>query len=121
MTHEITWEPNGVYKHFTGFVDATEYLATQREVLSDPRVDGIHYIINDWLAVEGYAASLDDAEYSAAFNRGTSFSNPRIRVAFVTTNLTVRMLIAAASPISSLQVKAFATLVEARAWAGNSN
>jgi hypothetical protein len=117
MPHHIIGEPTGVYKLFTGFVDASEYLATQREILSDPRIDSMRYIINDWLAVEGYAAGIGDAEYSAAFNRGTSFSNPRLRVAFVTANPAVRMLIAAASPISSLPVKAFSTLDEARAWA----
>ena len=117
MAHKIIWEEKGVYKHFSGFVNASEYLGSQQEVLSDPRIDRMRYVINDFLTVDGYAGSNDDAEYSAAFNRATSFSNPRLRVAFVTNSTAIRMLIAAAAPISSLPVKAFSTLSEARAWA----
>ncbi len=121
MAHEIIWEAKGAYKRFSGFVNASEYLGTQKEILSDPRIDDMRYVINDFLAVDGYAGSNDDAEYSAAFNRATSYSNPRLRVAFVTTNTAIRLLIAAAAPISSLPVKAFSTLSEARAWAEKGN
>ncbi len=117
MPHEIIWEPKGVYKRFSGFLSYEEYARTQEEILADPRVDGIRYIINDLLAVEGYSVSRDQAEYLAAFNRGTSFSNSRIRIAYATTNAAARLLIKAAAVVSSLTVKDFSTLEAARAWA----
>ncbi len=117
MSHEITWETRGVYKRFTGFVSYEEYARTQEEILADPRVDGIRFIINDFLAVEGYSVTRDQVEYLAAFNRGTSFSNPRIRVAYVVTTPAARLLVQAGSMISSLTLKDFSTLESARAWA----
>ena len=117
MAHVIDWEPRGVYKRFSGFVSFEEFSLTQEAILSDPRVDSLRYIIYDFLAVEGYSATRDQAEYSAAFNRGTSFSNPKIRVACVTTQTSVKALIAVASMVSSLEIKCFPTLDAARAWA----
>lgn len=116
MSHEITWEARGVYKRFTGFVSYEEYARTQEEVLSDPRVDSIRYVINDLLEVEGYSVTRDQVEYLAAFNRGTSFSNPRIRIAYVVKTPAARLLVKAGSMISSLTLKDFSTLEAARDW-----
>ena len=116
MSHEITWETRGVYKRFTGFVSYDEYARTQEEILSDPRVDSIHYIINDFLEVDGYSVTRDQVEYLAAFNRGTSLSNPRIRIAYVVKTQAARLLVKAGSAISSLKLKDFSTLEAARAW-----
>jgi len=118
MAHEITWEERGVHKRFSGFVSFDEFACTQEEVLADPRVDNLRYIINDFLAVEAYSATREQAEYSAAINRGTSFSNPRIRVACVTTDISIKLLVKAASLVSSLELKTFTTVEAARAWAG---
>ena len=116
MAHTITWEPKGVYKRFTGFVSFEEFIRTQEEVLADPRIDSMRYVINDFLAVEGYTATREQAEYSAAINRGSSFSNPRLRVACVTTQLPVKALITVASLVSALEIKGFASLDAARTW-----
>lgn len=120
MAHDIIWEPKGVYKRFTGYVSFEEYARTQEQILADPRVDSIHYIINDFLDVEGYSVAPDQVEYAAALNRGTSYSNPRIRVAYVTTRPAVRLLVKTASAISSLALKDFPTLDAARAWISGS-
>lgn len=118
MAHEVIWEPKGVYKRFSGHVNAAEFLVTQEAVLADQRIDTARYIINDFLGVTSYSASREDAEYSAAFNRGTSLSNPRLRVACITTNPGIRLLIKAASLVSTLDLKAFATVEAARSWVG---
>lgn len=81
----------------------------------------MRYVINDCLEVEGYSASPEEAEYSAAFNRGTSYSNPRLRIAWVSTTPAIRALVAVANTISSLPLKAFTTLEEARIWAAGGN
>lgn len=117
MAHKIVWEPKGVYKHFSGHVSFEEFARTQEQILADPRTDDIRYIINDFLDVESYSVVPDQVEYSAALNRGTSFSNPRIRIAVVTLRPGVRLLVKAAATISSLPLKDFSTLQQARAWA----
>jgi hypothetical protein len=117
MPHEIIWEPKGVYKRFSGHVSAAEFLNSQEEVLADPRIDSARYVINDFLGVTSYVATKDDAEYSAAYNRGANFSNPRLRVACITTSPGIRVLVAAAALVSTLKLKAFSSQEEARRWA----
>ncbi len=117
MSYEITWEEHGVYKRFWGFVSYQEYSRSQESVLGDPRVDEIRYIINDLLAVEGYTVTTEQAEYLASFNRGSSFSNPRIRIAYVTRDAKVIFLMRAMSAISSYRLKDFPTLEDAKSWA----
>jgi hypothetical protein len=116
MPYVLTWEGRGFYKRFTGKVAFREFARSQEQVLSDPHTDEAWYVINDLLAIEDYAIMQDEAEYSAAFNRGTSFSNPRLRIAFVTTDLKLIMLIRFAAPFSSLEMRTFPSVDEARAW-----
>jgi hypothetical protein len=86
-------------------------------LLGDVGADDIHYIINDFSAVEGYSATSDDAEYSAARNRRASRSNPRVRIAYVTTDLKVIAMLRVAALASSRELESFPALEEARAWA----
>ena len=116
MPYELTWEERGVYKRLWGFISFPEYARSQELVLSDPRADDIRYVINDLLEVEGYTVTTKEAEYLAAFNRGSSLSNPRIRIAYVTKDAKVIFLLKAASVFSSYTVKDFPTLQDARAW-----
>ncbi len=117
MPFEIVWEPRGVYKRFTGAVSFQEYMRSQEIVLGDERTDDLKYVINDLTAVDGYSATADDAEYSAAFNEGISRTNPHLQVAYVTTDVRAIALIKIGAVFSSLVVKHFTTLEEARKWA----
>lgn len=119
MSFEITWENHGAYKRFSGFVAFEEYARSQQMVLGDERTDDLHYIINDLSAIEGYSGTREQAEYLAAFNHGASLSNPRIRIAYVTSDLRIIALIGVASLLSSYELKAFPTLDQARAWANS--
>ena len=112
----MTWEEKGVYKYFTGQVSYQEFTRSQELVLSDRRTDEIRYVINDFLAVEGYSVTNDQAEYLASFNRGASFSNPRIRIAFLTMDAKIKMIMKLTSVFSSYELKAFPTLSAAREW-----
>ena len=117
MAFELTWEARGVHKRLWGFVSFEEYARSQEMVLGDARADDIHYIINDLRAVEGYSGTNEQAEYLGAFNYGSSRSNPRIRIAYITSDLKIIALIKVASLVSSYELKTFATPEAARAWA----
>lgn len=117
MPYEMTWEPRGIYKRFTGFISFQEYARSQEQVLSDPQIDDMDYVINDLLAIQGYSLTEEQAEYLAAFNRGSSYSNPRLRVAYVTTDTRALLLIKLVSSLSSFKIKSFPTLEQARIWA----
>jgi hypothetical protein len=116
MPYTIEWEGRGFYKRFTGRVAFQEYARSQEEVTSDPRFDDAKYIINDFLAIDGYTISHDDAEYSAAYTRGPSYTNPRVRVAYVTNDAKISLLVRMAKAVSFMKIETFPTLAAARAW-----
>lgn len=116
MAYTIEWEGRGFYKRFTGMIAFHEYARSQEEVTSDPHFDDALYIINDLLEVEGYTATKDEAEYAAAYTRGPSLSNPRVRVAYVTADARIILLIKMVRMISSLDLATFPTVEESRTW-----
>jgi len=116
MPYTIEWEPKGVCKRFSGVCSWAEYARSQEDVLGDARLDDIRYIINDLQGVESYSITADEAEYSAAITRGASLSNPRLRIAYVTTDRRIAMLVMAVRALSPYRVATFATEAEARSW-----
>lgn len=118
MSYAVTWEAHGAYKYFSGHVSFAEYAHSQEEILGDARADEIRYVINDLRDVESYTVTQDEAEYSAAFNRASAVSNPRVRIAYVTSDTKIRLLIGMAKILSSYEIKAFDSLGDARAWCG---
>jgi len=115
----MSWESKGVYKHFTGHVSYPEYASSQERVLSDHRTDSIRYVINNLLEVQSYSITTDQAEYLAAFSRGPSISNPHLRIAYVTTDVKIRMLTKLVAIISSYELITFLTLAAAREWSSS--
>jgi hypothetical protein len=93
-----------------------EYAKSQELVLGDARTDDLHYVINDFLSVEGYSITTDQVEYLAVFNRGASKSNPHLRIAYVTTDPKIIAAIKMANALSSFTLKTFPTVADARAW-----
>ena len=114
MGYELTWERKGVYKHFTGVVKGQDYLRIQTEVFGDPRFDQLRYVINDLLDVEAFDFALEDAEYAAAYNRGPSYTRPRLDVAYITTDPNIVTLIDRMRELSSYPLHVFPTLGRAR-------
>lgn len=117
MSYALTWEKSGVYKKFRGQISFQEYAKSQAQVLSDPRADEIRYILNDLLEMTGYTVTREEAEESAAFNRASALSNPHVRVAYVTTDVKLRLLLKLAGVFSAYEIRAFNSLDEARRWA----
>lgn len=117
MPYTIEWEFKGVYKRFFGVCSWEEYVRSSEEVLGNIRFDEIHYAINDLRDVESYSAiSSDQADYSAAITRGASMSNPWLKIAFVTADRRIRMLVRAARVITPYEVEIFSSVAEARSW-----
>lgn len=116
MPYSMTWEPKGVFKRFSGTVTWPEYARSQEDVLGDARIDDLRYIINDLLDVEGYSITPDEAEYSAAITRGASMSNPHVRIAYVTTDARIALLVMAVRALTPYKLKTFPTVVAAREW-----
>lgn len=117
MTCEMTWERQGD----TSGLPASFRMRNTREARSGclaTRTDeDLRYIINDLREMEGYSVTREQLEYLAAFNRASSYSNPEVRIAYVTTDLKIILLLKAAALVSTYPLKAFSTPEAAREWA----
>jgi hypothetical protein len=49
MLYTLLWEPDGVYKKFTGVVQGAERVRSVREVANDTRFASARYEISDYL------------------------------------------------------------------------
>jgi hypothetical protein len=61
--------------------------------------------------------TTDQVEYLAAYNRGASISNPRLRIAYVTLDTKIIVLLKLVRAISAYALKDFSTVQAAREWA----
>lgn len=112
MPYAMTVDKYGVYKRFWGKVSYQEYAESQERVFCDQDVEHFRYVVNDLLAVEGFSITRDQVEYLAALNRGPSFRNPNLQVAYVATDFKVRALVEVARHISAFKLHVFTTLDE---------
>jgi hypothetical protein len=120
VSYELLWRPKGVVKRFHGQVTGAEVLRSIEEVEGDYRFDELHYVVDDFLDIDGISASSDDIEVFAAIDRSAARVNPRIKIAIVATEPKVVELARqyANSPLNAYPTRIFATRGEADAWLG---
>ncbi len=120
MAFELVWEPRGVYKRFYGYVTDTELMDSVVTIESDARFDGLRFVINDFLGVEGFAVSEDNILTISAIDNAASRTNPNIKIAVVATDQRVHDLanIYADSPLNAYPTAIFPTPDAARTWLG---
>jgi hypothetical protein len=119
MGYNIVWEPDGIHKHYSGFVTGREFLESYRKIHSDPRFDEVRYVINDLTKITGHELTADALTDLAVANFGAHLSNPNCRVVFVTSdgNLAKTITKNLMSPdLKSYQVEVKSTVSEARDW-----
>ena len=119
MSYTLSWETAGIYKRFTGFITAEEFLASIADFQSNPKFDAARYSINDFSDVEGCCIGPQDLRQFAALGAGAYRSNPHIKIAIVTKDAAIRDLISAYAGLGVVYFPlcVFETLAEARAWA----
>jgi len=120
MPHQTSWETQGVVKRFRGVLSAEEFVKSAQEVAADPRFNDLLFIIDDLRDVEVHnVAEQETMEDLVGVHLGSAFTNPNIRIAFVTTN---QHLGAIANRLKAMlfaqlhEMKTFATMEQARAW-----
>jgi hypothetical protein len=119
MPYIIQWEPNGVYKKFTGFVSAEEFFSSTQKFQGDPRFEEARYSINDFTAIDGHSMSHKDIKVIAGFSAGATLINSSVKVAIVTTSQTIIEFVNEFKEIGlkTFPVQIFPTLAMARKWA----
>jgi hypothetical protein len=123
MSYEIIWARRGVIKRYFGHVTTDDLVQSVVDVEKDARFDSLRYCINDFLGITGISSSPQDIEDISALDKGASFSNPRIRIAVVTTSPEVVALATeyANSALNSYPTKIFSSLDDANAWLADSH
>lgn len=118
MAIEIAWEPKGVCKTYRGFVTSQEFMQSIAEFQGDPRFDDCRYSLNDFSHVEGHNITEADVKRFAAFAIGAYRSNPKVRIAVVTADDSIRSLLDFYSTEghSPYPLRIFPSLVDARSW-----
>jgi len=119
MAYDTKWEPEGIYRHHSGFVTGREMIESAKQTQSDPRFDEMRYVIDDFTDITGHDLSIDAFTYLAASNYGAHASNPNCRLVYVTTDTNLVKIIRGTlmSPdLVSYEVEVKPTLSEARDW-----
>jgi hypothetical protein len=120
MPYSLSWEPNGVYKKFTGLVTGAELVRSVIEVAEDIRFIGARYEVSDYLSAERTDFSQDALNEVRAVRIGSISRNPSLRVAIVTldTEIQQRIYSTIAARLTLHQTKVFSALADADAWVG---
>jgi hypothetical protein len=117
MACDITWEPRGVWRKFSGTLTSADLAASVDAVQADDRYDMLRYSINDFLGVDNVAdiAAMLDTVLAKAI--GGAHSNPKLVMAIVARGEAVlshaRLFL---MPDFPYPVKLFDNLEDARDW-----
>ena len=119
MPCELTWESEGVVNRFSGFVSGAEFVGSMEAIASDPRFDGIRYIISDRRDMRGHSIGPIEMECAAVIRFGSMPSNPNIRVLVVAPECEMDALNESLSKpplMGSHPTYAFVDMATARNW-----
>ena len=83
MPFDLTWEAHGVHRRYRGAVTIAERERSFDLICGDPRFDGLHYALTDYLEVSDYEVSETATEEIAARHIAPMQINPRIVIAAV--------------------------------------
>lgn len=118
MAYELAWEPHGVALRFSGQISFNDIRDASVGYQSDPRFDGLRYVIADYSDVSGCDAAPGEMDYLWAVDLAAGVSNPRIRQAYVATSPTVIALAMRymTQEVCAFPTEVFSSLVDARRW-----
>ncbi len=118
MGYEIHWKPGGVVRRFFGHVTGSELLAVVVEIQADERFDSLHYVINDFLDVSGFALTPNAIDEISAIDGAAAMTNSRIRVATVATApaIVATSTQFANSPLNAYLTRIFESMTNAMEW-----
>lgn len=122
MTFNLTWEPHGILVFLSGKVTREEFFDLHQRIYANPRIDEIHYVLYDTLAVTEVELAEDDLRAIAAKVFGGGRTRGGIRQAFAATacdaQSAARTFIQVSKMLgSNREFGIFSSLPEARAWA----
>ena len=86
MSHENTWESNGLYRKFTGSLTAEDILDANIDLWIDPHFNSIEYLINDFSSITGHSILVKDTRVYAFMDDILSETKEQLKIALVVNN-----------------------------------
>jgi len=93
MPYTNTWEPDGLYRKFTGHIYAEEILKSNLETHKHPNFHSIKYIINDFTAIDGHSINTNHIKVYATTDSIISHSKGTLKLAQVIADTNLMPLI----------------------------
>ena len=118
MPYQVIWEPRGVYTRFSGDVTGADMLGNIEDVCRDARFEQHRYHILDFSDATDFAATEREMLINCGVLVGAAFVNHQVLVAAVVTRENVRAALERlhALGVSPYVAKIFPTVAEARKW-----
>ena len=118
MPYQVTWEPRGVYTRYSGNVTGADMLGNIEDVCRDERFELHRYHILDFSDATDFCATERELLINCGVLVGAAFVNHQVLVAAVVTNEKVRATLDRlhALGVSPFVAKIFPTVAEARKW-----
>ncbi len=117
MAYQMYRQPRGVYKKFSGYVTAQEFLQSVIEFNEDPNFERFVFSINDFTEITGFSVGEKDLRTFAAHGLGAALTS-EIFGALITNdqNLISNINNYQLMTRSSTPTEIFPTLEQALAW-----
>ena len=118
MPYRITWEPRGVYTRYYGIATGADMRGNIEDVCRDERFQEHRYHILDFSDATEFSATEKEMLVNCGVLVGAAFVNHQVMVAAVVTRENIREALERlhALGVSPYEAKMFATTAEARKW-----
>jgi hypothetical protein len=118
----VTWEPHGVYTRYYGIATGADMRGNIEDVCRDERFERHRYHILDFSDATEFSATEKEMLINCGVLVGAAFVNHQVLVAAVVTRENVRATLDRlhALGVSPYVAKIFPTVAEARKWIGES-
>lgn len=118
MPYQVMWEPRGVYTRYSGNVTGADMLGNIEDVCRDERFEQHRYHILDFSEATDFSATEREMLINCGVLVGAAFVNHQVLVAAVVTRENVRAALDRlhALGVSPYVAKIFPTVAEARKW-----
>ena len=116
MAYSISWEKRGPCITYQGRVNFAEFMGAVMSVHSNSEYATLHYVIHDMTAVLELDFSGVDMTTIVSHELGARFTNPRVRVAVVSSDPTMAELTQAFGTLTQVPIALLASVQEARDW-----
>ncbi len=95
MPYRLSWENNVLHIRLVGDVTLENIREYENLIWSDPRFDQLDYVLWDGSHIDSLELPVEEAEFSAAYSKGSSLSNASIKMAMVVTDPDMQSLVEA--------------------------